>query len=71
MKYVVILLTVSLGGCFSHEVPPKYFEWATKACADNGGLSYLEAYEVFTPNAMCNNGAYFKGYGKDFRPKDD
>lgn len=71
MKTIVIVIALVCGliAC-SKYVKPEHIEWANKVCAGNGGLKVLEVKHVGTlmlfPNAICNNGAKFISYKRDY-----
>lgn len=66
MKTFIVLLTVVLSGCgVAVNTSSKQIEWAESVCANNGGVKSIEFFSRLTPNATCNNGAYFRATVSD------
>lgn len=51
----------------------KYYQWRYKVgqeiCKNNKGLKELGVYNLFIPNATCNDGAYFRGLGDNYNQR--
>lgn len=66
MKTFIVLLSIALSGCgVVVDTSSKQIEWAEKVCANNGGVKSIKFFSHLTPNAACNNGAYFRATVSD------